>query len=87
MLVSGVDAIHEHLCLEDDYTNDLPIFIEKRTICNFEAVPVLVYPVKITPDYATKLCLKGRCRSWSRTKGANRPNLVCPKLTFKPPRL
>lgn len=54
-------AVHEHLCLEDDYTNDLPIFIEKRTICNYDTVPVLVYPIKITPDtdYETKLCLKG----------------------------
>lgn len=58
-----VSNAHEHLCLEDDYTNDLPIFIEKRTICNFELAPVHVYSVKITPDtdYETKLCLKG-CR-------------------------
>lgn len=58
------EAVHEHLCLEDDYTNDLPIFIEKRTICNYDTIPVLVYSIKITPekistDYETKLCLKG----------------------------
>lgn len=56
------EANHEHLCLEDDYTNDLPIFIEKRTICNYETVPVLVYPIKIAPDtdLRTKFCLKGQ---------------------------
>lgn len=60
-LPNQIHANHEHLCLEDDYTNDLPIFIEKRTICNYDTVPVLVYPIKITPDtdYGTKLCLKG----------------------------
>lgn len=54
-------SAHEHLCLEDDYTNDLPIFIEKRRICNFDQIPVHVYSIKITPDtdYETKLCLKG----------------------------
>lgn len=57
----AVAATHEHLCLEDDYTNDLPIFIEKRQICNFDQTPVHVYSIKITPDtdYETKLCLKG----------------------------
>lgn len=60
-LPTQIHAVHQHLCLEDDYTNDLPIFIEKRTICNYDTVPVLVYPIKITPDtdYETKLCLKG----------------------------
>jgi len=54
-------SVHEHLCLPDDYTNELPIFIEKRQICNFDTVPVPVYSIKITPDpdYDTKLCLKG----------------------------
>lgn len=58
---ASLAGAHEHLCLEDDYTNDLPIFIEKRTICNFDQIPVHVYSVKITPDtdYETKLCLKG----------------------------
>lgn len=55
------EAIHDHLCLKDDYTNDLPIFVEKRTICNYESVPVLAYSVKITPDadHENKLCLDG----------------------------
>ena len=54
-------AIHEHLCSKDDFTNDLPIFIEKRTICNYDTVPVLVYPIKTTPDtdYEIQLCLTG----------------------------
>lgn len=54
-------AMHEHLCLDDDYTNDLPIFIEKRSICNYELTPVLIYSIKTAPDMGLdmKLCLKG----------------------------
>lgn len=58
---------HDHLCLEDDYTNDLPIFIEKKSICNYETVPVLVYPIKTSPDTGQEaklvfsFCLKGAC--------------------------
>lgn len=50
-----------HICLDDDYTNDLPIFIEKRSICNYEGVPVLVYSIKLEPDLGldSQLCLKG----------------------------
>lgn len=53
---------HEHLCLEDDYTNDLPVFIEKRIICNYESVPVPIYSIKLEPDLGldSKLCLKGK---------------------------
>lgn len=55
-----VPTAHKNLCLEDDYTNDLPIFIERKTICNFESVPVHVYTIKTTPDNsANKYCLKG----------------------------
>lgn len=53
-------VVHENLCLEDDYTNDLPIFIEKRTICNFDATPVPIYTIKISPDTpGNRFCLKG----------------------------
>lgn len=56
-------TVHENLCLEDDYTNDLPIFIEKRTICNYDTVPVMVYSIKITPDApGNKFCLKGQSK-------------------------
>lgn len=56
-----VPPTHKNLCLEDDYTNDLPIFIERQTICNFESVPVHVYTIKTSPDSnANKYCLKGR---------------------------
>lgn len=60
-LSTQVGALHEHMCTEDDYTNDLPIFIEKRTICNYDSGPVPVYQIKTMPDtdYETKFCLKG----------------------------
>lgn len=63
---SPSDTVHDHLCHEDDYTNDLPIFIEKRTICNFDTIPVPVYNIKITEpwameaNYQLKFCLKGK---------------------------
>lgn len=55
------EALPGHLCLEDDYTNDLPFFIEKRVICNYETGPVPVYLIKIMPDNddELKFCLKG----------------------------
>lgn len=61
-ILKPVGALNEHLCTEDDYTNDLPIFIEKRTICNYESSPVPVYRIKTMPatDYETKFCLKGQ---------------------------
>lgn len=56
-----------HLCREDDYTNDLPIFIQKQTICNVESVPVDVYEIKYIepavdpskPNYVHMPCIKG----------------------------
>lgn len=57
---NNAPALHKHLCLEDDYTNDLPIFIERQTICNFESTPVHIYAIKIMPDnIENKYCLKG----------------------------
>lgn len=55
-------AVHKHLCLEDDYTNDLPIFIERQIICNFESVPIQIYTIKTMPDSVlnTEYCLKGK---------------------------
>lgn len=62
LIDAPIGATHEQLCTEDDYTNDLPIFIEKRTICNYETNPVSVYQIKIIPDTddKTKFCLKGQ---------------------------
>jgi hypothetical protein len=53
-------ALHKHLCLEDDYTNDLPIFIERLKICNSDTGPITVYTIKTVPDSnENKYCLKG----------------------------
>ena len=70
-LDKSAPAIHKHLCLEDDYTNDLPIFIERQTICNFDSAPIQVYTIKTMPDSAeNKFCLKGNywLHSLSRTR-------------------
>lgn len=54
-------ANQQSLCLEDDYTNELPIFIEKRTICNYETVPVSIYSIKVSQDGPNDtFCLKGQ---------------------------
>lgn len=64
--LSQSESAHDHLCHEDDYTNDLPIFIEKRTICNFDTIPVPVYKIKILEpwgmeaNYQLKFCLRGK---------------------------
>lgn len=52
------------ICLEDDYTNDLPIFIEKKSICNYDTVPIPVYSIRTSPKYDdAKFCLKGELSS------------------------
>lgn len=54
------EARLDQICLEDDYTNDLPVFIEKKSICNYDTVPVPVYSIRTSPKYDdAKFCLKG----------------------------
>ena len=56
-------AKHEIICQQDVLTNDVPYFVDKRTICNFEVVPIFVYAVSILPNTDnTQFCLKGKQR-------------------------